>query len=90
MLCVGASACSRGLCALKLEDVPGLAPLPSYAAAENFEPNERQRSTAAGDSSLHFWEEQRRLKALGLPNKLADEIAVLLQHDDDGRPDDSL
>ena len=66
------------LCALKLEDVPGLAPLPSYEAAENFQPNARQRSVSASDWKSRFWDEQRRLKRLGLPTVLNDEIAVLL------------
>ena len=63
---------------LKLRDTPRLGSLPEYDATRDFEADAKQRSIAASDSSLRFWNEQRRLKALGLPNVLNDEIAVLL------------
>ena len=63
---------------LKLRDAPRLGSLPEYNASRDFEADAKQRSIAASDSILRFWNEQRQLKALGLPNMLNDEIAVLL------------
>ena len=53
---------------LKLRDTPRLGSLPEYDATRDFKADAKQRSIAASDSSLRFWNEQRRLKALGLPN----------------------
>ena len=65
-------------CELKARDAPRLGALPAAAEAPTAKASAQQASRAASDSSMRYWKEQRRLKALGLPNGLNDEIAVLL------------
>lgn len=66
---------------LKLRDLPRLGSLPEYDATHDFEADAKQRSIAASDSVLRLCAadaKQRKLKELGLPNSLNDEIAILL------------
>ena len=63
---------------LKLRDAPRLGLLPEYDATRDFKAGARERSIAASDSARRYWDEQRRLKAAGLPSKAKDVIVTLL------------